>query len=92
MSIVHGYVGIKHDQRLHRAGDLSGFDDPTGRLEGGLFVTPWRLTNAHGERVMAAGAGVDGEAAVRGGERLPSGFRVFLRADVDLRHALNTWR
>ena len=29
---------------------------------------------------------MDVEAAIRGGERLPAGFRVLLRAEVDVRH------
>jgi hypothetical protein len=91
MSLVGGHIGVQHDQRLHRAGDLQGFDDPTGRIEGGVFVTPWRLINARGEPVMAIGGGADMNAALRGGERLPSGFRVLLRAEVDLRHARSMW-
>jgi hypothetical protein len=36
---------------------------------------------------MTVGGGMDVEAAIRGGERLPAGFRVLLRAEVDVRRA-----
>ena len=92
VSIVRAFAGVQHNQRLHRAGDLEGFDDPTGRVVGGIYVTPWRLRNARGEPVVTAGGGIDGEAAIRGGERLPAGFRVRLRAEVDLRHCAERLR
>jgi hypothetical protein len=85
--LVSVYAGVKHDQRFHRAGDLSNFDDPTGRLEGGFFIAPWRLANGDGAHVMSAGGGVDAETALDGRQRLPSAFRVFLSMEVDLRDA-----
>jgi hypothetical protein len=91
-AIVDGYVGVKHDQRFHRAGDLSDFDDPTGRLEMGMFIAPWRLVDANGHVLMTAAAGVDGETALRTGRRLPSGVRMWGRAEVDLRQALGRRR
>ena len=91
-AIIRAFVGIQHNQRLHRAGDLQGFDDPTGRIVGGIQVTPWQRRNVRGESVMTAGGGMDVEAAIRGGERLPAGFRVLLRAEVDVRRARRAWR
>jgi hypothetical protein len=91
-STVRGYVGVQHNQRLHRAGDLQRFDDPTGRVVGGIYVTPWQRRNVRGQRVMAAGGGMDIETAIRRGERLPAGFRVLVRAEVDVHRALQAWR
>jgi hypothetical protein len=85
--LVSAYVGVKHDQRFHRAGDLSNFDDPTGRVEGGFVIAPWRHTNGRGQSVMSVGAGADIEAALDGENRLPGGFRVFARVAIDLRRA-----
>jgi hypothetical protein len=95
MSIVHGtgelltpivraYAGVQHDQRFHRAGDLSGFDDPTGRVLIGAEANPIRIANARDRALLAIGAGIDWEGALRGANRLPSGFRVALRATVDV--------
>jgi hypothetical protein len=90
--IVSAFVGVQHNQRLHRAGDLQGFDDPTGRVVGGIDVTPWQLRNIRGERVMTVGGAMDVEAAIRGGERLPAGLRLSLRVELDLRRAGRAWR
>ena len=79
--IANAWLGILHDQRFHRAGDLSGFDDPTGRLFGGVTLTPIRLT-AHG---LSFGGGVEFERALDSQVRLPSGVRAWLGAGVDLR-------
>ena len=48
-SIVRAFAGVQHNQRFHRAGDLQGFDDPTGRVVGGIYVTPWQHRNVRGE-------------------------------------------
>ena len=49
--LVQSYVGIRHDQRFHRAGDVAAFDDPSGRLFFGFAVTPIRVGDP---RVRAA--------------------------------------
>jgi hypothetical protein len=93
MPILQGYVGVRHDQRFHRAGDLSGFDDPTGRVIVGVAVNPIRVAarhaDAHGSATLVAiGGGFDLERALRGAVQLPSGFRAMLRADVDVTAAM----
>jgi hypothetical protein len=89
MPLVSAYVGVKHDQRFHRAGDLSNFDDPTGRIEGGFFIAAWRGANRHGVGAMSFGAGANAETALDGENRLPGGFRVFARAAIDLPNAFS---
>jgi len=84
--IVSAWLGIRHDQRLHRAGDLGGFDDPTGRIFCGLTVNPVRLP----ARGMTVGGGFEFERALRGAVRLPSGTRVAVTASVDLRRPRKT--
>lgn len=79
--IVSAWIGVRHDQRFHRAGDLGGFDDPTGRIVGGLTVNPIHRA-AHG---LTVGAGVEFESALRGPTRLPSGVRLAVTAGVHLR-------
>jgi hypothetical protein len=93
MPILQAYVGVRHDQRFHRAGDLSGFDDPTGRVIGGIAINPVRIAarrrHEHGSATFVAiGGGFDWERALRGAVQLPSGFRVTLRADVDVTAAM----
>jgi hypothetical protein len=77
---IHG--GVKHDQRFHRAGDLAGFRDPTGRVVFGASVYPLRVA------WLSIGGGVDFERAMPGTDRLPSGFRAALSGRLDLGRAL----
>jgi hypothetical protein len=90
--LVHIYAGVKHDQRFHRAGDLAGFDDPTGRIFFGFGVNPIRVTDRRtegsGNALFTLGGGFEFEGAVRQTNRLPSGFRVVLSGRVDLLKAL----
>jgi hypothetical protein len=90
--LVHIYAGVKHDQRFHRAGDLAGFDDPTGRIFFGFGVNPIRVTDRRtegsGNALFTLGGGFEFEGAVRQTNRLPSGFRVVLCGSVDLLKAL----
>lgn len=75
--LVDAYAGVRHDQRLHREGDLSPFDDPTGRIVFGFGVMPFRPAIR-----VAAGGRFDYEGALRGATRLPSGFRAAAVATV----------
>ena len=77
---VHG--GLKHDQRFHRAGDLAGFRDPTGRMMFGASVYPIRVA------WFSVGGGVDFERAMPGTDRLPSGLRTALAGRLDITRAL----
>jgi hypothetical protein len=81
--IVEVYAGLKHDQRFHRAGDLAGFRDPTGRVALGASAYPIRVV------WLNVGGGVDFEGALPGTDRLPSGFRAVLAGRLDLRRALH---
>ena len=95
MPVLEGYVGLRHDQRFHRAGDLSAFDDPTGRVIVGAAANPIRVVarraDEHGRATLAViGGAIDWERALRGAVQLPSGFRVMLRADVDLTAAMRS--
>ena len=74
--------GLRHDQRFHRAGDLSGFRDPTGRVVFGASVYPVRVA------WLSVGGGVDFEGPLPGADRLPSGFSTALAGRVDLGRAL----
>lgn len=85
MPVVDLFGGVKHDRRLHRFGDLDPFDDPTGRVIGGAFVSAWRSRGDDGRPRITVGAGVDFETALRTGVRLPSAGRAFIRTQVDLR-------
>jgi hypothetical protein len=91
--IVDLYLGLRHDQRFHRAGDLSEFDDPTGRLVFGFRVNPFRMTDRYSDAVghtwLTFGGGFDFEGARRGPARLPSGFRIVVAGRLDL---LSAWR
>jgi hypothetical protein len=85
--LVHAWVGVRHDQRFHRAGDLSAFDDPTGRLIFGLMVNPIRVADPHasdGNVLLTIGGGFQFEGALRGPNRLPSGFGLSVSATLDL--------
>ena len=64
------HAGLRHDQRLHRAGDLSDFRDPTGRIVLGAGAYPIRIG------WFAAGASLEYERAMPGANRLPSGVTV----------------
>ena len=64
------HAGLRHDQRLHRAGDLSDFRDPTGRIVVGAGAYPI------GVGWFAAGASFEYERAMPGTNRLPSGVTV----------------
>jgi hypothetical protein len=90
--LMQSYVGIRHDQRFHRAGDLSAFDDPTGRVFFGFAVSPIRMKASSAEHashtVLSAGGGFEFEGAVRGPTRLPSGFKIVATVNVDLRPVL----
>jgi hypothetical protein len=90
--LVQSYVGIRHDQRFHRAGDLSPYDDPTGRLFFGFVVTPIRVHDPLGEgggnTLLTVGGGFEFEGAVRGPTSLPSGYRIQTGVNVDLRRLL----
>ncbi len=86
--LVHAYVGVRHDQRFHRAGDLSAFDDPTGRLFFGFTVSPIRVADPQasgsGNALLTIGGGFEYEGALRGPSRLPSGFGLSVGATLDL--------
>jgi hypothetical protein len=94
--LVHAYVGVRHDQRFHRAGDLSAFDDPTGRLFFGFAVNPVRVADptagGSGNTMLTIGGGFEYEGALRGPNRLPSGFKLFGGANLDLMRALRSVR
>ena len=94
--LVHAYVGVRHDQRFHRAGDLSAFDDPTGRLFFGFAVNPIRLADpaarGSGNTILTIGGGFEYEGALRGPNRLPSGFRLLGGANLDLVRAWHRTR
>jgi len=86
--LVDVHVGLRHDQRFHRAGELSEFDDPTGRLVFGFTVNPIRITDRRaggiGNTWLTFGGGFEFEGALRGPTRLPSGFRIVLAGRLDL--------
>ena len=94
--LVHIYAGVKHDQRYHRAGDLEGFDDPTGRIFFGFDVNPIRVTDRRtegsGNTLFTFGGGFAFEGALRETNRLPSGFRVGLSGNLDLVKVLHRLR
>jgi hypothetical protein len=88
MAIVQAYGGVRHDQRFHRAGDLSTFNDPTGRWFLGSVVNLLRVrdpgSNSARQMLLTIGCGVDYETALRTTYRLPSGFEVLVRGNVNL--------
>jgi hypothetical protein len=68
--IVDVYVGLRHDDRLQRAGALSNYRDPTGRALLMVSVLPVRLGP------LVAGVAFESETALPGTGRLPSGVVV----------------
>jgi hypothetical protein len=68
--LVDAYVGLRHDDRLQRAGALSNYRDPTGRALLGVSVFPLQLGR------VAAGVSFESETALPGAGRLPSGVIV----------------
>lgn len=65
--LVDAYVGLRHDDRLQRAGALSNYRDPTGRALLMVRVLPVRLGP------VAAGVSFESETALPGTGRLPPG-------------------
>lgn len=63
-------AGLRHDDRLQRAGVLSNYRDPTGRALLTLSVLPVRLGP------LAAGVSFVSETALPGTGRLPSGVTI----------------
>jgi hypothetical protein len=68
--LVDAYVGLRHDDRLQRAGALSNYRDPTGRALLMVSVLPVRLGH------VIAGVTFASETALPGTGRLPSGVVV----------------
>jgi hypothetical protein len=68
--IVDVYAGLRHDDRLQRAGALSNYRDPTGRALLMVSVLPVRLGR------VIAGVAFESETALPGAGRLPSGVVV----------------
>jgi hypothetical protein len=77
--LLRASVGIRHDERFHRTGDLQPFNDPTGRVFFGISLRPVRA------RVISAGGAFEFEGALRGDHRLPSIYRASIDTVVDLR-------
>jgi hypothetical protein len=74
--LVEVYAGVRHNQRLHRAGDLSALRDPTGRIVLGASAYPFRRGR------FSAGASLEFERAWLGVSRLPSAATVMLSGRV----------
>jgi len=68
--VVDFYAGLRHDDRLQRAGALSNYRDPTGRVLLMVSVLPVRLGP------VIAGVAFESETALPGIQRLPSGVAV----------------
>jgi len=68
--LVDAYAGLRHDDRLRRAGALSNYRDPTGRSLLSISVVPVRLGR------VIAGVQFESETALPGTGRLPSGVVV----------------
>jgi hypothetical protein len=68
--VVDAYAGLRHDDRLQRAGALSNYRDPTGRALLMVSVLPLRLGR------VIAGVAFESETALPGAGRLPSGVTV----------------
>jgi hypothetical protein len=68
--LVDAYLGLRHDDRLRRAGALSNYRDPTGRALLSVSVVPIRLGH------VVAGVAFESETALPGTGRLPSGVVV----------------
>jgi hypothetical protein len=75
----------RRSSHFHRAGDLAGFNDPTGRICFGFDVNPIRVTDGRtegsGNTLFTFGGGFQFEG---GPNRLPSGFRFVLSGNLDL--------
>jgi hypothetical protein len=67
---VDVYAGLRHDNRLERAGALSSYRDPTGRVLLSVSVLPVRLGR------VVAGVAFESETALPGTGRLSSGVVV----------------
>ena len=78
--LLRASVGLRHDERFHRTGDLQPFADPTGRV---FFDTAFHPVRTHG---VSVGASFAFEGALRGDYRLPSGYRLALESTADLGH------
>jgi len=74
--LVDVYAGVRHDQRFHRAGDLSALRDPTGRIVLGGSAYPFQWGR------FSAGALLEFERAWLGASRLPSAVSVELSGRV----------
>ena len=68
--LVDVYAGLRHDNRLQRAGALSTYRDPTGRALLMVNVMPLRFGP------VTAGVAFESETALPGTGRLPSGVTV----------------
>jgi hypothetical protein len=68
--MVDAYAGLRHDDRLRRAGALANYRDPTGRALLSVSVFPARLGR------VIAGVVFESETALPGTGRLPSGVTV----------------
>jgi hypothetical protein len=68
--VVDAYAGLRHDNRLQRAGALSNYRDPTGRVLLSVRVLPVRFGR------VIAGVAFESETALPGTGRLPSGVVV----------------
>jgi hypothetical protein len=68
--LVDVSVGLRHDDRLQRAGALSNYRDPTGRALLTVAVLPLRFGP------LTAGVAFESETALPGTGRLPSGVTV----------------
>ena len=68
--LMNAYAGLRHDDRLQRAGALSNYRDPTGRALLMVSVLPVRIGR------VTAGVAFESETALPGAGRLPSGVVV----------------
>jgi hypothetical protein len=68
--VVGAYAGLRHDDRLKRAGALSNYRDPTGRALLMVSVLPVRLGR------VIAGVMFESETALPGAGRLSAGVTV----------------
>jgi len=89
--LFHIFAGLRHDQRLHRAGDLEPFSDPTGRVIFGFDVIPIRVLHrdSASRGVLALGGTFRFEGALRQMNRLPSGYHAAIVANLDLVRAFD---
>jgi hypothetical protein len=86
--MVRLYGGFRHDQRYHRDGDLAGFKDPTGRIFYLAEIFPVRLASptrsGTPSTLLSFGGGFGFETALRTRQRLPSGYRAYVSARLNL--------